>query len=269
MIKHLEKEESPSAEVAELGRCNTQLELRVERQAAQLEAERTELDNLTHSISHDLRSPIHIISGFAELLVKYSGQVLDEKGQHYLGRITTASIQLGRMMDEILALSRMGRSKMHFASVDLASVVNKRVHELENTKGARRINWQVGRLPTVEGDPNLLQEVITSLLSNALKFTLTREVARIQIGAQDSDSESILFVRDNGTNVNLKHRDRMFDETPSQHSTSDSKVGTIKLAYVQRIIHRHGGRTWTEAIPGDGFTFYFALPNNRSEANFS
>jgi light-regulated signal transduction histidine kinase (bacteriophytochrome) len=266
MIRHLEKDERAQADVGEHERSHSQLAQQIERQAAQLELERVEMDKLTHSISHDLRAPVHIITGFAELLATYSGRVLDEKGQHYLDRIATASVQLAKMMDEILALSRMGRARLSFAPVDLGLVVSRLVTEIDAAKGERKINWIVGRLPTVEADPDLLHQVVASLLSNAVKFTTAREVARIQVGSSTHDGEVTFYVRDNGTNVNVGHRERMFDESPGQQAAGDGKVGMVKLAYIQRIIQRHGGRMWTDAVPGDGVTFHFSLPAERKEA---
>jgi chemotaxis family two-component system sensor kinase Cph1 len=266
MIKHIEKDESSQADIEELGRSNSQLAHHVERLTSQLDLERAEMDRLTHSLSHDLRAPIHIITGFADLLAPYSGRVLDEKGKHYLDRISTASAQLANMMDEILALSRMTRTRLSFASVDLGRVVARLVSDFDSAKGERKINWIVGRLPTVQADPDLLLEVVTALLSNAVKFTAAREVARIQVGSSASDEEVTFYVRDNGSNVNVRHRERMFDESPSQQDTADAKIGMLKLAYIQRIIQRHGGRMWTEALPGDGVTFHFSLPIERKEA---
>jgi light-regulated signal transduction histidine kinase (bacteriophytochrome) len=266
MIKHIEKDESAQADIGELSRSNSQLAHQIERQTAQLELERAEMDKLTHSISHDLRAPVHIITGFTELLATYSGRVLDEKGQHYLERIATASVQLGKMMDEILALSRMSRARLSFAPVDLAQVIARLVGEIDAAKGERKIHWIVGRLPTVQADPDLMHQVLAGMLSNAVKFTTAREVARIQVGSTTNDGDVTVYVRDNGTNVNVRHRERMFDESPSEQAATDGRVGMVKLAYIQRIIQRHGGRMWTEAVPGDGVTFYFSLPSERKEA---
>jgi light-regulated signal transduction histidine kinase (bacteriophytochrome) len=267
MIKHLENTERAPADIEELSRSNTRLVEQLERQAAQLDMERAEMDNLTHSISHDLRAPIHIITGFAELLATYTGRVLDDKAQHYLDRITTASVQLAKMMDEILALSRMSRTMLTFASVDLGQVVSRLVDEFDAAKAERKIHWIVGQLPTVEADPDLMRQVVSSLLSNAVKFTRAREVARIQVGSLASDGELTIFVRDNGAISNVRHRERMFDENPGQQGPDDGKVGMVKLACIQRIVQRHGGRMWTEAVPGAGVTFNFSLPAKRKVAS--
>jgi len=266
VIRQLEREGSaPQPAVDELERLNARLELRVGRQAEELAAAREELDTLIQSLSHDLRSPLHVIGGFVELLSKHSGHDLGEKGRHYVQRIANATGQMGHMIDEVIAFSRMSLCEMHFAPTDLESLVRKIVHELDAGKGDRRIVWLIGRLPTVRADPTLLRQAILSLASNALRFTRAREVARIQIGVQAGDGELVFFVRDNGASFDMKHREQMFDSVPGPRPSSESRGGAIRLAHVQRIIQRHGGRLWTDAVPDGGATFYFSLPGELAE----
>jgi light-regulated signal transduction histidine kinase (bacteriophytochrome) len=252
----------------ELRSTNALLMRRAERHADELIAAHSEIDTLTHTISHDLRSPLTIISGFAELLAKHSAKDLDEKGRHYLDRITTSTEQIGRIIDEILALSRLSRSEMHLVRVDLDALVGKVVHDLDAAKGDRRVTWQVGHLPVVTGDPTLLRQAITSLVSNALRFTRSREVARIQIGSVAGDKELTLFIRDNGAGIDIKHRERMFGAIPGQEASAELNGSAIGLAYVQRIVRRHGGRTWSEAMPDGGITFNFSIPDECTEPDF-
>jgi light-regulated signal transduction histidine kinase (bacteriophytochrome) len=250
----------------ELRLQNAQLSRRVESQAVELIAARAAMDTLVHSISHDLRSPLTVISGFAELLITHSSQSLDEKGRHYLRRIVTSTIHIGQMMDEILALSRMSHSEMRCAQVDLEALVKKIVEELDASKGDRRVIWLIGRLPIVHADPTLLRRAITNLAVNALIFTRSREVVRIQIDVKDGGHEWIFFVRDNGAGFDVKHRERTFAAFQCPHSSSDWEGSAIGLAYVQRIIQRHGGRMWTEAVPDGGATFYFTLRGASAES---
>jgi light-regulated signal transduction histidine kinase (bacteriophytochrome) len=252
----------------ELGHINEQLGRRIERHAVELQAARAEMDTLAHTISHDLRSPLTVIGGFAELLSKHSGKVLDGKGRHYLERITTSTESIARMIDSILAFSRMSRSELHLVPVDLDALVGKVVHEFDASKGERRVTWLLGRLPTVAADPTLLRQAFTSLVSNALRFTRSREVARIQIGAQSGDHEITLFVRDNGAGIDVKHRERAFDGHHPAQNPAEPDASAIGLAYVQRIVQRHGGRTWTEAVPDGGATFCFSLPDESAEPEF-
>lgn len=263
----IEKDQcGPQQAAEELRRLNARLERRIERCAAEVTAAQDEMGALAQSISHDLRSPLHIIGGFVELLARHSAKDLDEKGRHYLQRIATATAQIGQMIAEVLALSQMSVCEMHLVPTDLDALVRKIVHELDADKGERRVIWLIGRLPTVQADPTLLRQAISSLASNALRFTRTREVARIQIGVQAGEGEMVFFVRDNGASFDIKHRERMFNPVPRQQPPAEAKGGAIRLAYVQRIIQRHGGRLWTEAVPDGGATFYFSIPGDLEEA---
>jgi light-regulated signal transduction histidine kinase (bacteriophytochrome) len=265
VILQIEKTHYPPQAVEELRRQNAELERRIGRHAEDLAAAQDEIGTLASSISHDLRSPLLVIGGFVELLSKHSAGSLDEKGRHYLERIATATGQIGQMMDEVLALSRMSVCEMHFVPTDLEPLVRKVVHELDADKGERRVIWLIGRLPTVLADPNLLRQAISSLVSNALRFTRTREVARIQIGMRSGERGMVFFVRDNGASFDIKHRERMFNALPRQPPSAGSKGCAIKLAHVQRIIQRHGGRLWTETVPDGGATFSFSLPGDLEE----
>jgi len=253
---------------SEVSRLRAQLAQNEERHAIELNAARAELDTLAYTISHDLRSPLTVTSGFAAILSTHSGKDLDEKGRHYLDRITQSADHIGRMMDDILALSRMSRSEMHPVRIDLDFLVKKLVRELDASKGDRRVIWLVGPLPSVTADPPLLRQAISSLISNALKFTLSREVARIQIGAHAGYNEIIFFVRDNGTGANTKHRERMFGMDQRPNSPPEPMGGAIGFSYLHRIIQRHGGRTWTETGPDGGATFNFSLPDSGTAPDF-
>jgi len=256
---------APQQAVEELRRLNAGLERRIERCAAEVTAAQDEMGSLAQSICHDLRSPLHVIGGFAELLAKHSSKDLDEKGRHYLQRISTATTQIGQMITEVLALSQVSACEMHLVPTDLDLLVRKIVHELDAGKGERRVIWLIGRLPTVQADPTLLRQAILSLASNALRFTRAREVARIQIGVRPGDGELVFFVRDNGASYDMKHRERMFNSAPRKDPPAEPSSGAIRLSHVQRIIQRHGGRLWTEAVPDGGATFYFSLPGDLAE----
>lgn len=252
----------------EIRNTNEQLARRIEIQEVELQAARSEMDNLAHTISHDLRSPLTVVGGFADLLSEHSGKDLDDKGRHYIERISASAAEITRMLDNILAFSRMSRSEMRIVPVDLEALVKKVVKEFDATRGDRRVTWLVGRFPTVSADPTLLRQAIASLVANALKFTRSREVARIQIGAQNGDREIMIFVRDNGSGMDLKHRERVFDGHQRPQSPPGPDASSIGLAYVQRIIQRHGGRTWTEAVPEGGAAFCFSIPDPKAEPEY-
>ena len=260
------KETEPAGPLDAMRRLNQQMVMQLEHQRFELEDARSESEKVAHSISHDLRSPLHIIGGFAEMLVKHSGKDLDEKGRHYLDRITTAAAQIGQMLDKILAFSTMGKSEVRREPVDLAALVQQIVHDLDAEKGDRRVVWLIGSLPTVLADARLLGEVMQSLATNAFKFTRSREVARIQFGTEGEEDEMKFFVRDNGASFDIKHRETMFGAAVGENPQADLKGGVVRFAYAQRIIQRHGGRLWTEAAPNGGATFYFTLQSDGAKS---
>jgi signal transduction histidine kinase len=269
MTKHLEAPaQADQAQDGQLHRVNDMLARRTEQHAIELDAAHAEMDELARTISHDLRSPLTVIGGFTDLLIAHFSKNLDEKGRHYLDLIKSSTINASQMLDEIFAISRVSRSEIQRSRVDLGEMVGRAVQDLEATKGDRRVIWLVGGgFPSVQADPVLIQRVIKSLLANALIFTRAREVARIQVGVRHGNHEVILFVRDNGSGVDLKHRERMF--ASFQHRKSSAvEGGAVGLAHVQRIIQRHGGRMWTEAVPDGGAIFYFSLPNDAMEPEF-
>lgn len=269
MIKQIEKKayaiQTPQDEIR---RLNEQLAWNHDRHAIELSAAQAEMDTFAHSISHDLRSPLTVITGFVGLMAKQSEKTLDEKSRHFLDRISSSAGEMARMLDEILALSRMSRSEMHFVTVDLDILVKKIAHDLDASKGDRRVVWLIGHLPAIEADPTLIRQAITGLMSNAFKFTKSKEVARIQIGATGDERELAFFVRDNGAGLDIKHRERMFGSFQRPNSSSNLDGSAIGLTFVQRIIQRHGGRTWTESVPDGGAIFHFSLPGHSAKPSF-
>jgi chemotaxis family two-component system sensor kinase Cph1 len=252
----------------ELLRMNALLARQTEHHAIELDAAHAEMDELAQTVSHDLRSPLTIIGGFTDLLITHFSENLDEKGRHYLDLIKSSTENATQMLDEILAISRMSRSGIQRLEVNLKAVVDSVVQDLDATKGDRRVIWLIGSLPSVQADPTLIHQVIRSLVANALIFTRTREVARIQVGVRDGNHEVIFFVRDNGTGVDLKHRERMFASFQHRKSSPAAEGGAVGLAHVKRIIQRHGGRMWSEAVPDGGAIFYFSLPNDGTTPEF-
>jgi chemotaxis family two-component system sensor kinase Cph1 len=248
----------------ELRLLNAALTRQAERDAADLSAARAELDYLAQWISHDLRSPLHVITGFSDLLVKKYSEKLDETGAHYLQVVADSTERIGQVLDEILALSRVSQSEMHLVHIELNDLVARVVRELEATKGERRIVWEIGRLPAVQADPTLLRQAIAGMLSNAVASTLSCKVARIEVGARAAEGEVTFFVRDNSEGLDLGHRERMFGVVRGSAPAARGGVGTIGLAYLKRLIQRHGGRAWAEASPGGGATFLFSLPGGRA-----
>ena len=232
----------------------------LQNRAVALEAANKELEAFAYSVSHDLRAPLRHIDGFIELVKRRVGTKLDEQTLHYMNAISEASQKMGVLIDDLLSFSRMGRQAMSVKKVDLGKLVREVIRELEPDAAGRRIVWSIGKFPVVEGDASMLRLVLANLIANALKFTEPREKARVEIGSLLGQDEAVIFVRDNGVGFDMAYADRLFGVFQRLHR-ADAFEGTgIGLASVNRIIARHGGRTWAEGKVDQGAAFYFSLP---------
>ncbi len=226
---------------------------------SQLETANKELEAFSYSVSHDLRAPLRHMHGFAKILLEDFGPSLDPSARHYLHRIYEATQHMGRLVDDLLNLSRVGRQALHLERTGLNALVEEVLTDLQGETRGRQVDWRVGSLPTVECDPNLIKQVFTNLLSNALKYTRPRERAVIEIGQMAADGRGALFVRDNGVGFDMKYADKLFGVFQRLHAQDDFEGTGVGLALVQRIVRKHGGEVWAEAELDKGATFYFTL----------
>jgi PAS domain S-box-containing protein len=267
--EHLEElvlERTAQLEAAnkELSEYREHLEELVRGRTAQLEAANKEMHAFTYTVSHDLRAPLRHIDGFIELLQKKTKMLIDEQGRHYMTAISGAARKMGLLIDDLLSFSQMGRHIQAFQKVALEELVRDILRELEADTAGRKIDWRIDDLPVVSGDKAMLRIVLVNLISNALKFTRSREKAAIEIGSlADPTSETMIFVRDNGVGFDMTYADKLFGVFQRLHHTDEFEGTGIGLAIVQRIIARHGGRIWAEGEPDQGAAFYFALPRKR------
>jgi len=252
---------SRARRVDEVRRLNEILERRVAERTAELEQTNQELEAFSYSVSHDLRTPLRHVMGFANLLRQQTGQQLDPVQLQHLNSITAAGERMNQLIDDLLAFSRIGRAELHRRRVDLTGLVQTARQDLAAETAGRVIEWAVHPLPAVQADPSLLRQAVVNLVSNALKFTASREPARIEIGSSSIDpGKTVIYVRDNGVGFDPRYAGKLFGVFQRLHNGRDFEGTGIGLANVRQIIRRHGGRVWAEGKPGEGATFYFSLP---------
>jgi PAS domain S-box-containing protein len=246
----------------EIRALNAELERRVAERTVQLETANHELEAFSYSVSHDLRRPLRHILGFVELLNKDAGASLSDTNQALLATITQAGTRMGKLIDDLLALSRIGQAELKKTAVSLDDLVRETVSDFAPDVAARSIVWEIHPLPTVQADRSLLRLVLVNLVSNAVKFTAGRAQAKIEIGSvPGGDRESVIFVRDNGAGFDPQYASKLFGAFQRLHREEEFEGIGIGLANVRRIIHRHGGRTWAEGAVQAGAAFFFSLPD--------
>lgn len=236
------------------------------RYTEQLERANKELDAFSYSVSHDLRAPLRAIDGFTKILIEDYAEGMSQEALTYLGRVRDNSQQMGRLIDDLLAFSRMTRAAMRRSRINLEALIDDSRALFNAETKDRKISWSVASLPEVEGDPAMMRLVLQNLISNAIKYTRTRSQAEIEIGFTAQQEHYTFYVRDNGVGFDMDYKDKLFGIFQRLHPSEEFEGTGIGLANVLRIISRHGGKVWAEGDIEKGATFYFTLPRQHIES---
>ena len=228
--------------------------------AARLDEINKELESFSYSVSHDLRAPLRAITGYSQMILKRQGEQFDEETRRRFQLILDNAGMMGRLIEDLLAFSRLGRQAVAKRSLDMADLIGEVWEELLAITPCREMALKTGPMPAALGDRTLIRQVYGNLLGNAVKFTQSREAAVIEAGSYVKDSEVVYYIRDNGVGFDMQFYDKLFGVFQRLHTDEEYKGTGIGLALVQRIVHRHGGRVWAEGKVGEGATFFFTLP---------
>jgi PAS domain S-box-containing protein len=253
---------------------NRELEMRVRERTSALALANKELEAFSYSISHDLRSPLRAIDGFATIIREDHGHALDSEASRLFQLISRNANKMGQLIDDLLQFARLARTDLQSEPVDMQALVSTIVDELRALEPERPMDVTMTDLPKALGDAAMLRQVWVNLIANAFKFT--REVAgkslsqrsmprpaRIEIGGRVDLGEAVYFVRDNGVGFDPKYAHKLFQPFQRLHRSEQFDGSGVGLAIVQRIVQRHGGRTWADGKPSEGAAFYFALTGER------
>ncbi len=250
---------------------NAALNKELKRNIEKLEESNRELESFSYSVSHDLRAPLRAIDGFARMLEEDVADQLDDEARRKLDVIRNNTRNMGRLIDELLEFSRLGRKELRFGRLDMAALARAAFDSIVGDDGVAqpKFHLELAGLPDAYGDITLIKQVWINLLSNAVKFSAKREQAQICISADEVAAEEGMLsytVRDNGAGFDMRYYNKLFGVFQRLHRVSEFEGTGVGLAIVHRIITRHGGRIWAEAVVGEGAVFHFTLPRDTRAA---
>jgi len=244
----------------EFHQLNEQLEDRIRLRTIELESARKEMESFAYSVSHDLRAPLRAIVGFTSILEEEYAGKLDEEGHRITSVIKNNTLKMGRLIDDLLAFSRMGKQEIVKTDIDTGKIVREIIEEQAPVNSTKDIEWTVHPLPIAYGDVHTIRQVWVNLISNAIKYAAIRNPARIEIGHFLHEGQLAFFVKDNGVGFDNKYKHKLFRVFQRLHSTEEFEGTGVGLALVEKIVSKHGGQVWGEGELGKGARFCFSLP---------
>lgn len=221
-----------------------------------------ELDSFSYSVSHDLRAPLRAINGYARILSEDYEDKLDEEAKRIINVITNNAKRMGVLIDDLLAFSKLGKQNLIKVDIDMDSLVNGITREYVNSYFDKKYEIDIKPLKSTIGDSNMLHQVLTNLIANALKYSSKCEKPKIEIGSYTENGNNVYYIKDNGAGFDMKYYDKLFGVFQRLHGPSEYEGTGVGLAIVNRVINKHGGTVWAEGKVNEGATFYFSLPNN-------
>lgn len=238
------------------------LEKKVHERTRELEASNKDLEAFSYSVSHDLRAPLRAIDGFSQILEEDYKKNFDDEGKRVVATIRRSTKQMGNLIDDLLAFSRLGRRAIKIETIDMTDLAKSSFDEIKQSHPKQKIDFKMTDLSLVPGDPSLLRQVWINLLSNAVKFTAKKEIAKITVGSKIKNNDIVFFVKDNGAGFNMKYANKLFGVFQRLHGPQEFEGTGVGLAIVSRIITKHEGKVWAKGKIGQGATFYFSLPKH-------
>ncbi len=239
---------------------NRDLEDKIAERTIQLKKSNEELEAFSYSVSHDLRAPLRGALAFANILHDEYGNKLDDEAKRIINIIKDSTLKMGTLIDDLLAFSRMGKKGINKVPVDISIVVNEIVSDLVRQTSRNHIHWNIQDLPNAMADVNMIRQAWINLISNAIKYSGTREKPVIEIGWYPADGQTVFFIKDNGVGFDEEFKDKLFKVFQRLHDADEFEGTGVGLALVEKIISGHDGKVWAEGKEGEGACFYFSLP---------
>jgi light-regulated signal transduction histidine kinase (bacteriophytochrome) len=235
------------------------INVQLQKTNTKLDSTNKEMEAFSYSVSHDLRAPLTRMDGFSQAILDTYSDKLDEQGKHFLNRIRSSSKHMAKLIDDMLALSRISRKDIFRQQLDLTQLAENISKELMNTEPKRKVDFKIKKGLKIKADQKFIIILLQNLLGNAFKFTGKEKNAVIEFGKKSIDKKEIFFIKDNGDGFDMKYYDKIYIAFQRLHHEEDFPGTGIGLAIVQRIINKHGGKIWAESEMGKGSVFYFRL----------